>query len=100
MGYWSEIDIELREDNEDDENSKIQIADLLGISIEDLEELDYVIETDQSKDGELYAYRIEFNIENSSPVVVAKLKNLEDGCRVYLSIGDLESDEDYIENEG
>lgn len=92
MGHWKEIAIEMQE-----QESERHLADLLGITYDELTELDYEIETDESKDGLVYNYRVEFDTDNSPKNILQKIKNLEDGCRVYLQPWDLEQDYDYEE---
>lgn len=92
MGHWKEIAIEMQE-----QESDRHLADLLGITYDELTELDYEIETDESKDGLVYNYRVEFDTDNSPKNILQKIKNLEDGCRVYLQPWDLEQDYDYEE---
>lgn len=92
MGHWKEIAIEMQE-----QESDRHLADLLGITYDELTELDYEIETDESKDGLVYNYRVEFDTVNSPKNILQKIKNLEDGCRVYLQPWDLEQDYDYEE---
>lgn len=92
MGYWKELAIEMQE-----QETGRHLADLLDISYEELKELDYQIETDESKDGAIYNYRVEFDTKNSPKHIIQKIKNLEDGHRVYLKPWDLELDYDYEE---
>ncbi len=92
MGHWKEIAIEMQE-----QESNRHLADLLGITYDELTDLDYEIVTDESKDGLVYNYRIEFDTDNSPKNILQKIKNLEDGCRVYLQPWDLEQDYDYEE---
>lgn len=92
MGYWKEIAIEMQEQEGDR-----HLADLLGITYDELTELDYEIETDQSKDGLIYNYRVEFDIDNSPKHILSKIKNLEDGCRVYFQPWDFDEEYDYDE---
>lgn len=92
MGYWKEIAIEMEE-----QESDRHLADLLGISFEELTELVYEIETDKSNDGLIYNYIVKFDIENSPKHILQKIKNLQYGCQVYLQPWDLEQDYDYEE---
>lgn len=92
MGYWKELEIEMQE-----QESHRHLADLLGITFDELIELEYEIETDESKDGLVYNYRIEFDTANSPKNILQKIKNLEDGCRVYLQPWDMEQGYDYEE---
>ncbi len=92
MGYWKELEIEMQE-----QESHRHLADLLGITFDELIELEYEIATDESKDGLVYNYRIEFDTANSPKNILQKIKNLEDGCRVYLQPWDMEQGYDYEE---
>lgn len=92
MGHWKEIAIEMQEQKGDR-----HLADLLGITYDELTELDYEIETDQSKDGLIYNYRVEFDIDNSPKHILSKIRNLEDGCRVYFQPWDFDEEYDYDE---
>ncbi|MCK5029407.1 MAG: hypothetical protein KAR57_07230 [Bacteroidales bacterium] len=74
------------------------IAKLLGISYDELLELDWKLDTNESKDGLINSYRIEFS-ENSSKEVLEKIDRLEDGCRVHLENWELEADYDYINDQ-
>jgi hypothetical protein len=92
MGYWKDIAIEMQEQEGDR-----HLADLLGITFDELTELDYEIETDQSKDGLVYNYRVEFDVNNSPKHILRKIKNLEDGCRVYFQPWEFDEEYDYDE---
>ena len=92
MGHWKEVAMEMQE-----QESDRHLADLLGITYDELTELDYEIETDQSNDGLVYNYRIEFDIYNSPKHILSKIKNLEDGCRVYFQPWDFDEEYDYDE---
>lgn len=58
------------------------LSELLGISSEELNELEYNIESDEN-DGFLYNYRIEFS-ENSPKNILAKISRIQ-GYTVYLN---------------
>jgi dGTP triphosphohydrolase len=92
MGHWKEIAMEIQEQEGDQ-----HLADLLGISNDELNELVYEIETDESKDGLIYNYRVEFDTVDSAEHILKKIKNLEDGCRVYLQPWDFDEEYDYEE---
>lgn len=92
MGYHSELLIDMQERAQD-----YKLAEILGITVEELDELSYEIETDSSKDGLIYNYRVEFDIDNSNPDIIKKIKNLSDRCRVNLQPYEL--DEDYYYDE-
>ncbi len=73
--YW----MEMQQEHSDD-----YIASILGISIEELECLDWEIFEDRSKDGLLYNYRIEFDNVDNNKKILEKIKDLENGHSVYL----------------
>lgn len=91
MGKVKEMWME-RQEQLHDEN----LAKTLGISYNDLAELDWSIEADTSKDGAIYRYRIEFS-ENSPQSILSKIEGLEDGCRVYVQPWEIENNYDYEE---
>lgn len=92
MGRLKDMLIEMQEQ----ENDR-HFADLLGITYDELIKLDYKIDTNESKDGLVYNYIVEFDTETSPNHILRKIKNLEDGCRVYLPPWDLDQDYDYEE---
>ena len=91
MGRMSDLMIEIQE-----KEAGERIAKILDISLFDLVELDYEIETDESDDGLIYNYRIEFS-EDSPKEILDKISRLEDGCRVYLEPWELDEEYDYDE---
>jgi hypothetical protein len=90
MGHWKEIAIEMQQEEWDR-----HLADFLGITYDELNELDYELETVETNDGFVYKYVVKFNPNNSPKNILQKIKNLEDGCRVYLEPWDLEQYYDY-----
>ena len=70
MGHMKDIMI----DNLNDERDK-KIAELLGLTFDELSDLDYSFETDESEDGLIYNYRIEF-AKNSSKRILKKIKKI------------------------
>lgn len=60
-----------------------KLAYALGISFEDLYETDYVINTDESKDGLIYSILIVFK-DTSSKAVLQKIKDIDNNNTVYL----------------
>jgi hypothetical protein len=91
MGKMSDLMIEIQE-----KEAGERIAKILDISLFDLLELEYEIETDESKDGLIYNYRIEFS-EDSPEEILKKISRLEDGRRVYIEPWELDSEYDYDE---
>lgn len=78
------------EDQADTDQTAV-IATELGISADDLRELFYEIEANESSDGVLYGYTITFG-ENSDPEILKQIDGLVDGRWVRIGPGDL-SDE-------
>jgi len=91
MGKWKDEAME----NEQGKHSE-RLAEELGITLDELQELEYNIETDGNKDGMIYGYRVEFDVENCPPGILQRIPSLEDGCRVNLDInwGERPEDED------
>ena len=95
MGYYSELAAELQESQKNP-----RLAEILGITYEELNELEYELISITNADGFAYSYRVEIDIENSPQEIVAKIKNLEGGCQVYVNAIDLEyEDDDYDDSE-
>jgi hypothetical protein len=68
-----------------------QLASILGLSIDELQELDYQISPNESNDGLIYEYVVTF--EDSSPQnILDKIDGLCSGNCVYLQPYELESD--------
>ena len=93
MGRAKEYMMELEE-----QAYERHLAKLLGISYDDLIQLEWEIETDESKDGLIYSYRIEFS-EDSEQAILSKIERLEDNCRVYLEPWELEAEYDYVNDQ-
>jgi len=72
------------------------LAKILGVDYDDLTQLTWEIETDQSKDGLTYNYRVEFS-EDSPKEILSKIANLENGRTVYLQPWELDENFDYDE---
>lgn len=91
MGYWSEVDIAMRE-REDEQH----LASKFGISYVELCQLDYVIETDESDDGVIYNYRIVFN-ERNPKSILEKISGLDSNNTVNMSPWEFDDDHEYTE---
>ncbi len=74
------------------------LAKLLGISYEDLTELEWEINTDESNEGLVYCYIVEFTDDSSSDIL-RKIDRLEDGNKVYLSPWEMDAEYDYINDQ-
>lgn len=92
MGYHSELLIEMQQEKADE-----QLAKRLGITSEELEELGYRIETDESRDGFIYGYLIFFNDDAPSDIL-DKVIGLEDNSYVFLPPWEY-GNNDYYEDE-
>ena len=78
MGRSKEMMIERQR-----EEFEKKLAGILGISYHELSEIGFEIENNESKDGLLYNYIIEFP-DDSNPVILDKIRGLEDRKRVWL----------------
>ena len=70
-----------------------RLAATLGISLEDLNQLQWDIGTDESDDGLIYGYIIEFQ-RDSPKEILERIERLEDGYKVYLWPSELDGRED------
>lgn len=59
-------------------------ASELGITVEELEVLDWSIHENDGNDGAVYGYRVEFG-KGSDPEVLAKIDGLQNG--LWVNIG-------------
>lgn len=80
---------ELEEKMELEHDKKLAVA--LGISLEELSELDYEIHANESDEGLVYEHAVHIS-ESSNPEVVSKIEGLSLGNYVYLQPDKLESD--------
>lgn len=72
---------------------KIRLANLLGITEDELELIAYEINGDYSSDGMLYGYVVQFDNDND-PSIMAKIAGLISGSYVNLSQWDWEDPEE------
>ena len=93
MGRAKEMMIERRQEEFDK-----KLAGILGITYDELSEIGYEIETNESKDGLLYNYIIEFP-DDSNPYILDKIKGLEDRKRVWLQPWELDEEENYYDEQ-
>ncbi|MGE6568153.1 hypothetical protein ACQKE9_06295 [Shewanella vesiculosa] len=70
-----------------------RLANLLGITEDELEQITYDIDADCSRDGMLYGYIIRFD-SNNDPSIMEKINGLTSGSYVSLSQWDLEDPEE------
>lgn len=93
MGRASEMMIEQQR-----EEYEKKLAGILGISYEELSEIGFEIETNESKDGLLYNYIIEFP-DDSNPEILDKINGLEDRKSVWLQPWELDEEEHYYDDQ-
>tara|TARA_R110000850_G_scaffold222932_1_gene348765 strand:- start:2483 stop:3319 length:837 start_codon:yes stop_codon:yes gene_type:complete len=74
------------------------LAKLLGISYDDLMELEWQISTDESNEGLVYCYIVEFS-DDSPSKIVSKIDRLEDGNKVFLAPWEMDAEYDYINDQ-
>lgn len=81
---------------EGQEKRYVRMADALGVSWEELLELDYEIEANVSKDGLVYGYLLQFSEENN-PDILKKINGLDENRAVRLApwILERESEDEY-----
>lgn len=70
-----------------------RLANLLGVTEDELEQIVYEIEGNYSNDGLLYGYIVRFD-DNNDPSIMAKINSLTSGSYVRLSQWDLEDPEE------
>jgi hypothetical protein len=95
MSYTTDLVIEMMEDDDDRENNwkDEYVAELLGIRLDELLELDCQKIVQTSKDGELYHWCIEFD-EDSPREILDKITRMEqDGYHAHLHAWELERDD-------
>jgi len=93
MGRAKEMIIERQQ-----EEFEKKLAGILGISYDELSEIGYEIENNESKDGLLYNYIIEFP-DDSNSEILDKINGLEDRKRVWLQPWELEDEEQYYDDQ-
>lgn len=70
-----------------------RLANILGITADELEQLSYDIDGDYSNDGLLYGYIVRFD-DGNDPSIMSKVIGLESGSYVTLSPWDLDDPEE------
>lgn len=80
------------------EQQELKLASLLGITIDELSDVNYDIYDDEGHDGTLYGYIIKFN-SSSSKDILYKIKGLDSNNQVWIDVWDLDKSdsEDYDE---
>lgn len=74
-----------------DDNSNLQMASVLGLSVDELQQLDYDVDTNESDDGLLYEYVVHF--KKSSPTeLLRKIDGLTSSNCVHLQPYEFEDD--------
>lgn len=70
-----------------------RLADLLGVTDDELEQISYEIDVDQSDDGLVYGHIVRFDDDNDS-AIMSKIVGLNSGSYVSLSPWDLDDPEE------
>jgi hypothetical protein len=70
-----------------------RLAEKLGLTYYELEETDWHIETETSRDGQIYGYIVYFG-EDSPQHVLNKVVGLNSDNQVWLNSSDMNDDED------
>lgn len=72
-----------------EEQAHRSLAEYLEISYDELCELSWDIDTNESNDGMIYEYIYKFS--DDSPIeILSKINSLRDGNYVYIAAGELE----------
>ncbi len=88
MGSWKDDAMEAGEDKEE-----TRLASILGISRNELDQLNYKRVENSGNDDMVYGYRIEF-LDPSPKEILNKIERLENGYIVNLNLGELSDYED------
>ena len=78
----------LKEKMFDKEQEKFErnLSDYFGISYDDLGELSYEIHTNESSDGLIYEYILEFKHKENTKQILSKIHGIDDNGRVRIDI--------------
>jgi len=93
MGKVKEWLLEMEEQAEDR-----HLAKLLDISFEDLIQLNWEINTNESDDGLVYSYVVKFK-EDSPKNILAKIDRIDNNYQVYLEPWELNATYDYVNDQ-
>ena len=91
MGSGSERMIEMQQERDDHE-----LAKKLGITYDELLELDHEIDTQESEDGSIYNYIIKFR-DDAPREILDKIHGIDEYDYVWLSSWELGNEEYYEE---
>ena len=89
MGSMKDLMIEMQEAKNDE-----KLAKILGITYDELLQLDHEIDTDESSDGLIYNYIVEFG-DDAPKEILDKINGLEDRKRVWIAPWEFENSEYY-----
>ncbi|MDR7375476.1 hypothetical protein J2X19_000134 [Rhodoferax ferrireducens] len=64
----------------------VLVASELGISMEELDQLEFALDEDSSDDGLVYSVTVRFE-EGNPPDIMSKIRGLDSGNYVYLNAG-------------
>ena len=91
MGSMKDRMIEMQQTKDDE-----KLAKILGITYDELLQLDHEIDTDESNDGLIYSYIVEFG-DDAPAEILDKIKGLEDRKRVWIAPWEFENSDYYEE---
>lgn len=91
MGHMKELVI-----NRMNESDEEQLAHKLGITFDELMQLNHKVDTEESEDGVVYNYIVSFD-PDSPKEILAKIKGLDGSKSVWLSPWEYEGDFYYVE---
>lgn len=70
----------------DERKADNKLASILGITVSELGQLHYEIEDNVGNDDFLYGYTVQFDVDNCPASILSKVKGLNDGSWVSLSL--------------
>lgn len=85
MGKIKDYLIEIQETYQE-----MKLAEVLGISYEDLNQTEYYIESNESDDGLTYELILYFDLKNSPKEILSKIVRLENGYIVHIQPWELD----------
>ncbi|NRQ42613.1 hypothetical protein HRH59_08495 [Rheinheimera sp. YQF-2] len=77
-----------------EEAARKNLASILGISVSELDELDWVEDTEESENGDHYSTIITFS-ESCPEEILSKIEGIDSNRTVYILLGEFGDDDHY-----
>lgn len=72
---------------ENDEHKRdVKLAGVLGITVDELSQLNYEFDENTGNDDSIYGYTVQFDTESSPKRILDKIQDLNDGSWVSLPL--------------